>query len=726
MKKRSLLMVGLPALMASLLLVWFEPAPFAGLSRQAHDSLLRVLAVPPRAGAVTMVDIDDESLARHGQWPWSRRELRRFVDNLWRQGAAVVVFDIVFPEPDRTSPWVLESAWRQEFGPGVAISGIPGEALNHDTDFAGALARGRSVLGCYFNLGAGIGSERVPADPLHRGRCFESGRPQRDRLPQGTSLIQSLPGLRASASAEASFNTLADRDNVIRRTPLLVAYGPNRLYPALALEAVRLFRRSGNIRVRYDDQLGRGVEGVDVGGIRLPTDANGCLVLNFRSEPFPRVSAWQVLAGGNVAGISNRIILIGTSAAGLHDLKATPLAPDVPGIEVHGTAVDNILAGDALREPRWIFFLNLLAVTLTGLALIALVAYQRAWLAFFTAAGFMALAVAVSFWALDAHRLVVSPVGVIVCTVLVYTSLTVVKYWNEERERHRLRTMFGTMVSPDVMRLMEEHPASFSLAGRKAEVTVLFSDIVNFTRIAENLDPEVLTHLTNRYLTEMTGIIMARGGYVDKFYGDAIMAVWGAPHAVADHAREACLAALEQKEKLVELNRELSAGFGCEIEIRIGINTGLVTAGNMGSRKRFQYTVMGDTVNVASRLEAANRSCGTGILIGQETWCRVKDDVEARQIGWVHVRSKSKPVLVHELLARRGELSSLQGAVCEGYGHALAAFQAHQWDEVLRLTQRVLALKTDDGPARLLRDHALLFKSNPPPENGEQVLEIGA
>lgn len=727
MKKLSLLLVGIPALAASILLAWFDPAPFAGLSHQVHDAMLRTLASPPRSGAIVMVDIDDESLARLGQWPWPRRELRRLVDRLWQQGAAVVVFDVVFPEPDRTSPLALESQWRSEFGPGVAIAGIPDNALDHDADFATALARGQSVLGCYFSLGTGIDSHLVTEDSLHRGRCFEVGRPQRDMLPQGTAIIQSLPALRARAAGEASFNTLADRDNVIRRTPLLVAYGPNRLYPALSLEATRLFRKAGNIRVRYDDHLGRGVEGVDVGGISLPTDANGCLVLNFRSVTFPAIPAWKILANtAESAMLSNRVVLIGTSAAGLHDLKATPLAPDIPGIEVHATALDNMLAGDALREPRWMFHVNLLTILAAGLALMVLVASARSWLAFFAATGFIGIALATSAWALANYRLVASPVGVIVCTLLVYTSMTVVKYWNEERERHRIRTMFGTMVSTDVLRLMEENPASFSLAGRKAEVTVLFSDIANFTNLAEDLDPDVLTRLLNRYLTEMTEIIMARGGTVDKFYGDAIMAVWGAPYATPDHAFQACLAALEQTDRLTELNRDLSAEYNCKLEIRIGINTGMVTAGNMGSTNRFQYTVMGDTVNVASRLEAANRLCGTGILIGEETLQRVSDRLETRLVGCVPIRGKAKPVCIHELLTRRGALSPAMTAVVSTYSKALSAFHNRQWDEALHLLESALSLNPDDGPSRLLRDNASRFQRNPPPDSWNQTLDVGS
>jgi adenylate cyclase len=709
------------------MLVWLEPAPFAGLSHQIHDALLSAQAVPPRAGAVVMVDIDDASLSRLGQWPWSRRELGRLVDNLWRQGAAVVVFDMVFPEADRTSPILFESSLRREFGPGVAVTGIPSEALDHDTDFAAALARGRSLMGCYFALGAPHDGRGIIADAYHHGHCFETGRPQRDMLPQGITLIQSLPVLRSRATGEASFNTLADRDNVIRRTPLLVAYGPNRIYPALSLEALRLFRGASNIRVGYDNQLGRGVASVDVGGLSLPTDANGCLVLNFRSTPFPRISAWKVLDGGrDVAAVSNRVVLIGTSAAGLHDLKATPLASDLPGIEVHATALDNMLAGDALREPRWMFHANLLAVAVAGLAMIVLMASSRSWHAFIAAAGFIVMALATSTWALASYRLVVSPVGMAVGIILVYTSMTVVKYWQEERERHRIRTMFTTMVSTDVLRLMEENPGSFSLAGRKAEVTVLFSDIANFTQLAENLDPDVLTKLINRYLTEMTGIIMARGGYVDKFYGDAIMAVWGAPYAIPDHAHQACLTALEQLARLAVLNRDLSVEFGCELEIRIGINTGVVTAGNMGSANRFQYTVMGDAVNVASRLEAANRLCGTRILIGEGTLARVQGQVETRQIGWVQIRGKTKPVLLYELLARQGELPPATTRVIALYDQALAAYHARRWDEALQLTQHALSLKADDGPARLLRDNALHCKNIPPPDHWGHVLDMGS
>lgn len=728
MKRVPLLLIGCPALLVSLMLVWLDPAPFSALSHQIHDALLRKLASPARSGSVVIVDIDDASLAHQGQWPWSRHVLRTLVDNLWRQGAAVVVFDMVFPEPDRTSPVTLESEWRREFGPGAAIAGLPENARDHDADFAAALGRGRSVMGCYLALGPSLGDSAPTEDPVYRGHYFETGQPQRELLPQGTAIVQSLPLLRSHAAGEASFNTLSDRDNVIRRTPLLVAYGPNRIYPALSLEALRQYRGGGTLRIRYDRDLGRGVAAISLGNTSLPTDANGCLALNFRATPFPRVSAWKILAGAqDTVTLSNRVILIGTSAAGLNDLKATPLATDFPGIEVHATALDNMLAGDALHEPRWMFHANLLAVLLAGLALIVLVASMRAWLAFFAAAGFIALALATSAWALAAHRLVASPLGVIACTVLVYTSMTVVKYWHEERARHRVRLMFGTMVSPDVLRLMEENPSSFSLAGRKAEVTVLFSDIANFTNLAEALDPDVLTRLINRYLTEMTRIIMARGGYVDKFYGDAIMAVWGAPYALPGHALQACLAAREQVEGLEALNRSLSAEFGCTLQIRIGLNTGVVTAGNMGSANRFQYTVMGDAVNVASRLEATNRYCGTRILIGDETWIQARNQkpIEARPIGWIPIRGKTKPVLVHELLSYPDLHSPAMATVVDLYAQALSAFRERQWARAGQLAQQVLSLRPADGPARLLQANALHSLNHPPADTSEPVLDVG-
>ena len=719
MNRLPVILTGIAALIASLFLMVFEPAFVSSVSRQAFDVLLRTTARPPQAHAVVMVDIDEESLSELGQWPWPRRILAELTDRLWKGGASVVVFDIVFPEEDRTSPLVAEREWRKVFGTEIRVQGIPSEKSNFDKEFAEALSRGSSILGCYMDLTA-VPQTTASSDDLYRGRYFESGLSQRDLLPQALGIVSSLAAIRRSAASEAFFNTMPDSDNIIRRTPLIIAFGPDRIYPAMSIDAIRLLSDESTFRITYDNEAGRGVSDVRMHELVIPTDANGMLVLNFRSAPFPSVSAREVLASPITPDrFLNQIVFVGASAAGLRDLKATPMGAEVPGIAVHATAVDNMLAGDMLREPRWAFHANLLAAAVTGIILILLISHVRAWVGFFIAVACMVMVWAASWWCLKTWRFVFVPGGIVILTAVVYTLMTVVKFWLEERGRRRVRTMFGTMVSGDVLHYMEDHPGSFSLVGRKVEATIQFSDIMNFTTIAENVDPDVLTRLMDRYLTPMSDIIMNRMGYVDKFYGDAIMAVWGAPNIVPDHATQACLAAIDQLDRLDAMRQELAEGFGQEIGIRIGINTGDVTAGNMGSERRYQYTVMGDAVNLASRLQDANKACGTRLIISEATYLQAHDHIEVRLLGPVKVKGRSLPVKAFELLGRKGELSPRMGEVVDLYEEALDLFSRQESSICVQKLEKALTLIPDDGPSKFLLGRVRELQNRPPADAGQ-------
>lgn len=702
MKRRLVSAIGVLALAAALLGVLYEPPFVASVSRQTYDILLRRAARPPRSGAIVMVDIDEASLKAMGQWPWPRAVLADLTGRLWSNGAAVIVFDVVFPEPDRMSPRAAEQEWRKAFGPGVSVRGLPAGARDFDEVFAASLRGGSAVLGSYLEL-SGLLWEESEDDSLYRGRWFEIGESQRRFLPQARRIVHSLPVLRAAAT-EAFFNTAPDTDNIIRKTPLVFQAGPDRIYPALSLEAVRLYLGVDTFGIEYDSEVGQGVRAIRLGELSIPTDANGSLVLNFRSKAFASVSAMDVASGAvGPEAVSNRIVLIGASAAGLRDLKATPVSAEIPGIEVHATAMDNILAGDMLRQPRWMLHATLAITLAAGVVLILVIARSRAWTGFVVAAAFLAMAVAGSWSLLVRWRFVVLPTGVVLATTGIYTLMTVVKFWQEERDRRRLRSMFGPMVSNDVLEYMEQHPGSFSLAGRKVEATVFFSDISNFTGIAEGVDPHVLTRVMNRYLTPMADIVMQRGGYVDKFNGDAIMAVWGALLAEPDHAARACLAALDQLERLETLRDEIRKEFGPELRIRIGISTGEVVAGNMGSERRFQYTVMGDPVNQASRfLQDASKAFGTQVILSESTFLQARGEVVARCLGAVRVRGKTQPVRIYELVGRKGGVDAGRLRLIERYAEALACFEKGEGPSCVGKLEALLRDFPDDGPSRCL------------------------
>jgi len=298
-----------------------------------------------------------------------------------------------------------------------------------------------------------------------------------------------------------------------------------------------------------------------------------------------------------------------------------------------------------------------------------------------------------------------------------------IKFWQEELQKKRVRDMFGTMVSQDVLHYLENNPESFSLSGQKAEATMFFADVAGFTTISESLEPEKLSELLNQYLSPMTEIIMNHGGYVDKYEGDLIMAEWGVPYAMADHATQACLAAIEQQEKLNELRPILKKEFGHDLYARMGINSGSVTAGNMGSDKRFQYTVMGDAVNQAARFEPTNKDYGTTIIMGETTYLQAKDAIEARLLDLIIVKGKTQPIKIYELLARKGSLSQTKQDVVRFYNQALELHWARRWDDAIESVEKALALDADDGPSSKLKERVAWYKDNPPAESwaGEYV-----
>jgi len=724
MKKRLPLITGLILLIAGAVCYLYEPPFMTGLSRRVFDIFLEHNAKPVQTDAVAVIDIDDASLEQYGQWPWPRTRLAELLSNLWKNGAAAVIFDVIFIEPDRTSPAELSKHWKNEFGADVSISGLSSNVWNFDKFFADSLRSGAAVLGCFLN-GTDTPLAELPPEEtsFYRGHFFEKGQPVRAWLPQAGGSLQPFPELAKAATGIAFINTLPDRDNIIRNTPLVFAYGPGRIYPSLSLEAIRLYAQAKKVGIIYDTAGAAGVQHIQILDVEIPTDASGRLAVNYRSTRFPHYSVADVLEDRLPAGaLQNKILFVGTSAAGLQDLVSTPLTSEFPGVEVHATAVDNILTGDILREPRWMFAANLLAMLFGGLIVTLLVVYTPALLSFLVMLLADAAVLGMSYWFLHVKQLVVPPVETVVAWGVVFTGVIAVKYWQEEHGRKKVRGMFGTMVSPNVLSYLEQNPGSFSLTGARAEATMFFSDVAGFTTISESLEPAQLAELLNRYLSPMTEIIMARGGYVDKYEGDAIMAEWGVPFPMDDHAAQACYAALEQQEKLASQRDALKAEFGHELTVRMGLNTGTVTAGNMGSENRFQYTVMGDAVNQASRFESANKCYGSLIMIGETTCEAIGDLFEVRLLDLIIVKGKTKPIRIYELLARAGELANEKKQVAALYEEALKLHWERKFDEAVSKLDEALAIMKDE-PSYWLRQRILGYLETPPEEgwNGEFV-----
>ncbi|MBL7075976.1 MAG: adenylate/guanylate cyclase domain-containing protein [Kiritimatiellae bacterium] len=705
------------------------------VSDKLYDALLRQVHEQPKSGRVAIVDLDEKSLEELGQWPWPRYLTARLTERILSGSPSVVAYDVVFAEPDRTSPEQLRIDLQRNLNLLVEVKGLPADMTDYDRLLAQALSGGKTILGCFMHASPTMVAEAPDdSDPLYDGsRLFLRGTAGvniNEYLTQAKDITVPIPILRKSAET-AFFNASVDADNVVRKNPLIWAFGPQRIYPSLALEAVRLDRGLSQSMIEYDDG---GVVQLRLRDVLIPCTKSGRLVVNYRTvhenprtglaSSFPSYSAADLLDGTvDSSVLSNKIVFVGTSAIGLRDLRATPLARLFPGVEVHATMVDNILAGDALSEPNWMDGAQFMAILVVGLFMTFLISRGCSWLSFLLTLLTLGLSMATAVVLLAHRQMVFVPAWTMLSTLLIYPVLTMIRFWQEEQQKQRVRNMFGTMVSRDVLRYLEANPESFSLRGERTEATVFFSDVAGFTTISEQMEPDRMTDLLNRYLTPMTDIILGHGGYVDKYEGDAVMAEWGVPFRADDHAAQACLAAIEQQERLAQLRPELKKEFGHELHVRMGINTGTVTAGNMGSDMRFSYTVMGDTVNFASRLEPTNKEYGTSILIGEATAKAAADVIEVRFLDKIVVQGKSKPVTVYELLGKRGTISDDTRKVASLYTEALHLHWERRWEDALDTLAEALGIDPDDGPSNTLRIRITGYRDDPPPEDwgGEYV-----
>ena len=465
--------------------------------------------------------------------------------------------------------------------------------------------------------------------------------------------------------------------------------------------------------------------------IVVPIDEHGRFFLDFVGQinDFNAISFVDVLdkpldelvaEGGKLSTplyeiLNNKLVMIGITATGTTDIGPCPINSNTPFVHMHMTAASNILTQTFIRPltPKQ----GALAIILLWVLLMPCSAFLRpVW--FSIVAGIVALGYFGTVYGMvHAHKFIMPVLPPAVFMLSSYFTVLLYNYLSEQREKKKIRGMFSTMVSGDVLNYLEENPESFSLAGQKMKATVFFSDISGFTTIAETLGAEKLVELLNAYLSPMTDIIMDSGGYVDKYIGDAIMAEWGVPYALPDHATRACHAALDQQKLIAELAPRFKEEFGVDVLARMGLNSGMVSAGNMGAETRFSYTVMGDTVNQAARYEPANKDYETLIMIGESTYDLAKDDIEARLLDKVIVKGKTVPIQVYELVAKKGEITDDQRKVLDLYDDGMNLHWERKWDEAIARFNEAIAIIPDDGPSIAMIKRVEIYKAEPPPDN---------
>ena len=575
------------------------PELFSRLSLFAFDKYQQI--VPRRASPdfpVVIVDIDEHSLKQIGQWPWPRSVIAGMLDNLGKAGAAVVALDVLFAEADRTSPQMLTALLTERGVSEEEAKRTMGAMPDPDAQLTAAMTKVPVVVGFNLTTDSGRGNPAVKAgfswvgaagaDPLRFVRSFPEA-------------VAALPEFQKAAAGNGFVNQLSDWDNVVRHVPLLLRIG-GKAVPSLAVEALRVGFGSRGYIGRYAGaqaawSLGEntGLNAIEIPvpeahtALKVPVDRGGQVTIHYAERDMRRyLSASDVVAGKfDAKRIADKIVLVGSSAAGLNDLKATPIAPDMPGVEIHAQLIEQILQQDFLFRPDWGAGLEIMFALLIGLLLIVSIPRVGALLSAEVAVLAMVIAAAVSWFAFRNGQVLIDPVYPIAVLGTVYVSSTLLNYRQTEQRQREIRQAFSLYLAPQLVDELARNPEKLTLGGEIRVMTIMFCDIRGFTTLSEGMTSQELGQLINEFLTPMTEIVMAHKGTIDKYIGDCIMAFWNAPLDDPDHARNAVAAAQEMRQKLVELNRAWRAAGRRTLAIGIGINTGECSVGNFGSHQKF-------------------------------------------------------------------------------------------------------------------------------------------
>jgi len=704
-----------------------DPLPLQEIRLRTFDFYQTLRPRQTESRPVVIVDIDEASLKDIGQWPWPRTIVADLITKLTELGAVAIAFDVIFAEPDRMSPSIAATSFRNlDEETHDKLRNLP----SNDEVLAQAIRRSRVVVG---QVGSATPAPRSQTEAaLQTGFAVRGPDPSRF-LVTFAGLLRNVAPIEQAAAGRGLLSIQPERDGIVRRVPI-VMLAQGSLVPSLSMELLRVVSNSGAILVRTDQA---GVQSVAVPGLQLPTDQNGQLWLHFnRHDPARYVSAKDVLQGRVPRDrVEGKLVLIGGSAVGLFDIKTTPVAAAMPGVEVHAQVLESALTKSLLTYPNYAVGAELLAAALVGLAIIIVAPMFRASIVIALGAVVVAALIGASWYLFSQYNLLLDFTYPLMASLFVYLTLIFVNYFKEQKQRQQIRAAFGFYLSPALVEQLARSPEKLVLGGEERRMTVLFSDVRGFTTISESYkhDPQGLTRLMNRFLTPLTNAIIERNGTIDKYIGDAIMAFWNAPLDDPQQEVNACEAALEMLARADKLNQQFkheadqNGGAYRPLHVGIGLNTGPCVVGNMGSDFRFNYSVLGDTVNVASRLEGRTKDYRIPIVIGAGTEQNAREKFATLEIDRIQVKGKTEPETVFTLLGRaelaqNSNFRELRDLTAKMLGY----YREQDWTQALATIELCRKASEPFGISALFDMYAErieAFRRHPPPPDWNGVYE---
>ncbi|TAE33310.1 MAG: adenylate/guanylate cyclase domain-containing protein [Alphaproteobacteria bacterium] len=697
-----------------------SPPMMTWMRNKIFDQYQTIEPRPYEPMPVTIIDVDEASLAKIGQWPWPRKYMAELQRHLVEAGAASIGYDIVFAEADHTSADSILPLWGDVIPMSEAMrSQLP----NFDTQFAHALEGTPSVMGYVLDM-TGRALQPVPY-----GFAYKGADPLRFAVPY-SGAISSLPSLMKASQGHGALNAIPDDDGVIRKVPLVYRVG-DKMVASLAAEILRVAQGASTYMV---DAVETGITSVKIGAMTIPTDRHGHVWVHYTPYQASRyIPAWELFeAGFDKTRIEGHLILIGTSAAGLKDIRSTPLNPVTNGVEVHAQLLEQILLQHYLERPDWIDAVELCTLLVCGVLVWVITSFASPlWGALF-ALVVAASSLGVSWMAYSHDRLLTDPISPLAVVMMVYLWMIVRRTMRSEYERMQIRHAFSHYMSPALVEQLAKHPERLTLGGEMRPMTVLFCDIRGFTTLSEQFDAVGLTKFINSFLTPMTAEILNHQGTIDKYIGDCIMAFWNAPIDDDEHALHGCRAACAMVSAVAQLNmirQKQSLEDGTRflpVNIGVGLNSGVCCVGNMGSEQRFDYSVLGDSVNLASRLEGLSKYYGVTIIIGERTYQDVSM-MACMELDCVMVKGKTEPTRIYALLGDEILREHYVWAILALTNSAmLDAYRTQHWDaaehHLADLPRHAVALGFSlDDYAGLYRNRIEHYRAHPPAADWDGV-----